>query len=210
MSYEQPHNDQAQPGAASSYEATPESMPDYAQAQPGLTAPDASLNGSPNGGTDTAVESLHQTQPGSTENVEFAEPTLPAAVETVAPDEVESMSTEEFAQDDPRHVYERMRPDQRTAIAGEFIRLFRLSGDADAQRYDTEIHEMWPPERVAELHRYAQQRHPEIFEEVTRHPVTQASLETPGVVVATSSEGEAVVPDVVPDLPDKHGANLLP
>lgn len=207
MAYEQPqHDEQAQPGAAPNYESVPESAPNYTQVQPGLTS---SL-----GGSDAAAAgdgaSLRQTQQGSTENVEIAEPALPPAEETVAPEDVEAMSTEEFAQDDPRHVYERMRPDQRTAIAGEFIRLFRLSGDPEAQRYDTEITEMWPPERVAELHRYAQQRHPEIFEEVMRHPVTQASLETPGVIVATGSEGEAAVPGQVPDLPDKHDASLLP
>lgn len=154
-----------------------------------------------------------QTQAGNAEsrdNVEFVEPNLPTEEETVAPEDVQPMSTEEFAHDDAFQVYERMRPDQRTAIAGEFMRLFRLSGDPDAQRYDTEIHEMWPAERVAELHRYAQQRHPEIFEEVMRHPVTRASLETPGVVVRTGSEGEEKAPDVVPDIPEKHDANLLP
>lgn len=199
MAYEQSHNESAQPEAAPEYQPAPESGLGYVAAQrdPARILADESA-------------SLRQTQPGSTDNVEFAEPTLPAAENTVAPDEVAPMSTEEFAQDDPRHIYERMRPDQRTAIAGEFIRLFRLSGDADAQRYDSEIHEMWPPERVAELHRYAQQRHPEIFEEVMRHPVTQASLETPGVVVNTGSAGEEAMPGQVAEIPDKHDANLLP
>lgn len=154
-----------------------------------------------------------QTRPGdmaSDDNVEFVEPNLPTEEETVAPEDVQPMSTEEFAHDDALQVYERMRPDQRTAIAGEFMRLFRLSGDPEAQRYDSEIHEMWPAERVAALHRFAQQRHPEIFEEVMRHPVTRASLETPGVVVSTGSKGEEKAPDVVPDIPEKHDANLLP
>lgn len=170
---------------------------------------------------DTTVEdefiqtgsAAHPVQSGgaaTADNVEFAEPNLPTDEEVVAPEEVQPMSTEEFAQDDPRAVYERMRPDQRTAIAGEFMRLFRLSGDPEAQRYDTEIVEMWPAERVAELHRYAQQHHPEIFEQVMRHPVTQASLETPGVVVKAGSEGKETAPDVVPDIPEKHDVNLLP
>lgn len=209
MAYEQPYSDPAQyesahPGAAPNSEPVPESAPNYTQEQPGVTGTLGNV------GTGADGAALHQTQPGSTDNVEFAEPALPAVAETVSPDEVEPMSVEEFAQDDPYRVYERMRPDQRTAIAGEFIRLFRLSGDPDAQRYDTEISEMWPPDRVAELHQYAQQHHPEIFEEVTHHPVTQASLETPGVVVQTGDAGEAAVPGQVADIPDKHDASLLP
>ncbi len=200
----QPQPEQAPPGAAPDAATTPASAPSYTQVQPGLT-------GGPPAETGAGDTPLRQTQPGSTSNVEFAEPDLPAADEAVAPEDVRPMSADEFARDDPRRIYERMRPDQRTAIAGEFIRLLRLADDPDARRYDTHIDAMWPPERVAELHRYTQQHHPDIFADVLRHPVTRASLESPGVVVQTgSSADEKAVPGPVPDLPDKHDARILP
>ncbi|MGH2514712.1 MAG: hypothetical protein ACRDHP_03570 [Ktedonobacterales bacterium] len=93
----------------------------------------------------------------------------------------EPMSEDQFAHGDPRAMYARMRPDQRTAIAGEFARAFRLSGDAEASaKYGENTAGMVEPEWVAEMHTYARIHHPEIFAEVMRHPVTQASLQAPG------------------------------
>lgn len=206
MAHDQSRQNDMSPQPGTNLQPLPESAPRVSPVEPDFIQNESvpARQAQPNG-TDTMGTT------GSTDsNIEFVEPNLPTEEQVVAPEDVQPMSTDEFAQDDPRHIYERLRPDQRTAIAGEFIRLFRLSGDPEAQRYDTEIHEMWPAERVAELHRYAQQRHPEIFEEVMRHPVTVASLETPGVVVRTGSEGEEVAPDVVPDIPEKHDVNLLP
>lgn len=93
----------------------------------------------------------------------------------------EPMSTDQFQRDDPRALYARLRPDQRTAIGEEFARYFRLSADANARdRYGAEISGMLAPEQVAEMHTYAREYHPEILEQVMHHPVTQASLEAPG------------------------------
>ena len=103
------------------------------------------------------------------------------------------ISGDQFTQSDPRRLYARLRPDQRTAIAGEFLRLFRLSGDPEALRFDTPIEGMLPPERVAELHTYARQHHPEILEQVRDHPVTQAALAAPGAEVEEPAEREEVV-----------------
>jgi hypothetical protein len=103
------------------------------------------------------------------------------------------ISGDQFTQADPRRLYARMRPDQRTAIAGEFLRLFRLSGDPEALRFDKPIEGMLPPERVAELHAYARQHHPEILEQVREHPVTQAALAAPGAEVEEPAEHEEVV-----------------
>lgn len=99
-------------------------------------------------------------------------------METAPP---EPMSTEQFERDDPRTLYARLRPDQRTAIAEQFARSFRLSTDEDArQKYGGEIKGMLAPEQVAAMHRYAREHHPEILEQVMQHPVTLASLEAPG------------------------------
>lgn len=113
------------------------------------------------------------------------------------------ISGDQFTQADPRRLYARMRPDQRTAIAGEFLRLFRLSGDPEALRFDKPIEGMLPPERVAELHAYARQHHPEILEQVREHPVTQAALAAPGAEVEEPAEHDEVVvregADVAPE-----------
>jgi hypothetical protein len=113
------------------------------------------------------------------------------------------ISGDQFTQADPRRLYARMRPDQRTAIAGEFLRLFRLSGDPEALRFDRPLEGMLPPERVAELHAYARQHHPEILEQVLEHPVTQAALAAPGAEVEEPAEHEEVVvregADVAPE-----------
>jgi glycine/D-amino acid oxidase-like deaminating enzyme len=117
------------------------------------------------------------------------------------------LSTEQFEHDDPRALYARMRPDQRTAIGEEFARGFRLSSDANAQqRYGAEIKGMLEPERVAEMHGYARTHHPEIFAEVMRHPVTRASLEAPGMQAeaVTADEEQTVGSNVVGSL-DRPG-----
>jgi hypothetical protein len=124
--------------------------------------------------------------------------------------DVEPISAEEFERGDPRTVYARMRPDQRTAIAEEFARHFRLSGDPEAQPYATEITTMLSPERVAELHRYAREHHPEILAEVTQHPVTRFSLAEPSARPVRADEAEAA-PEAGGDasLPERQGPGLL-
>lgn len=102
----------------------------------------------------------------------------------------EPLSTEQFERDDPRTLYARLRPDQRTAIGQEFARLFRLGSDAEAkQQFGGEIKGMLAPEQVAAMHRYARDHHPEILEQVMQHPVTRASLEAPG------AKAEAINPE---------------
>jgi hypothetical protein len=93
------------------------------------------------------------------------------------------MATDLATTEDPEPIYARMRPDQRTAIGEEFIRLFRLSGDPEAQRLASEVASTFSvpsallaPEQVAAMHRYARARHPEIFAVVMQHGVTAYAL----------------------------------
>lgn len=136
------------------------------------------------------------------------EPTANDATTPEAETPPEPMSTEQFVRDDPRALYARLRPDQRTAIAEEFARCFRLSADADArEKYGAELAGMIEPEQVAEMHAYARDHHPEILEQVMRHPVTQASLEAPGAKAEEiNPEAEQAVGMNVPtdkDIPSK-------
>ena len=111
---------------------------------------------------------------------------------------------DEFANGDPEQIYARMRPDQRTAVANEFVRVLHLAGDprADDFRSAAEDHfaasgeEYAPPEvssaaqpivphllspaEASRVHRYPRMHHPELVDAVARHPVTQAALAFPG------------------------------
>lgn len=115
------------------------------------------------------------------------------------------ISEDQFMQGNPETMYARMRPDQRTAIASEFARVFRLSGDTEANaKYGANMPEMVEPQRVAEMHTFAREHHPEILEQVMRHPVTQASLREPGVEPeAVNPEGEQAIGPLAPGAIDK-------
>ena len=121
---------------------------------------------------------------------------------------------------DVEGLYTRMRPDQRTAVANEFIRVLSLAGDTTVQRFSQEEQlrqremtnaaapgsaepmppQMQPAEAVVELHRYVRERHPELFEQVMRHPVTVAAMRAPGAEPLPDDEREAVGPPVQPEV----------
>ena len=110
-----------------------------------------------------------------------------------------------FDQVDAESLYEQMRPDQRTALALEFVRCLRLAGDPAADQFTAEAEqaESAPQGSVAEeqvvvtggaletprlltaqqaaaIHRYTFERHPDCFAEILHHPLTQAVLASPG------------------------------
>jgi hypothetical protein len=89
-------------------------------------------------------------------------------------------------------LYERMRPDQRTAIAGEFIRLLALARDGRTEQLrqklqnQTQIthddaNELLSADQVDAIDNYVRQRHPEMIAQLVSHPVTQAVLAMPGM-----------------------------
>lgn len=86
------------------------------------------------------------------------------------------MSTDIFDREGPAAVYARMRPDQRTAIGLEFIRLLSLAGDTGAPHIALDAHGTFSPDQVAALHEYAHLRNPAVFTQVMAHPVTVSSL----------------------------------
>ena len=106
------------------------------------------------------------------------------------------ISQDDFTTADPQALYARMRPDQRTAIANEFIGCLRLAGDpvvarftgedADGehsagqpearQSFDARPPAIESPEQVASIHTYTREHRPDLFEQVARHPVTVASV----------------------------------
>jgi len=90
-----------------------------------------------------------------------------------------------------RELYERMRPDQRTAIAGEFIRLLTLAGDPRAEQFRQKLqdhtqisgdahNELLTADQVEAIDSYVRQSHPEMIAQLAAHPVTRSALEMPG------------------------------
>jgi hypothetical protein len=120
---------------------------------------------------------------------------------------------------DVEGLYTRMRPDQRTAVANEFIRVLSLAGDTTVQRFSQEDQvrqremtdaaapgsaepkppQMQPAEAVVDLHRYVRERHPDLFEQVMRHPVTVAAMRAPGAAPIPDDERETAGPPVLPE-----------
>jgi hypothetical protein len=123
-----------------------------------------------------------------------------------------SISSEEFATGDPVQLYAQMRPDQRTAIANEFVRSLILADDPAAQRFHYAAsdplatpsqaqqaldadHAEAPPvvpqllssEQAAAVHRYVREQRPDLFEEVAHHPLTVSVLARAGEPVAHST-----------------------
>ena len=113
-----------------------------------------------------------------------------------------------FDQADAAALYEQMRPDQRTAIALEFVRCLGLAGDpaadqlmAEAKKVERtepvqqgsaaeeqvvvtggalETPRLFTAQQAAAIHRYTFERSPDCFTQVLHHPLTQAVLAAPG------------------------------
>lgn len=107
------------------------------------------------------------------------------------------ISTDQFAHGDPTDMYKQMRPDQWTAIANEFVRVLKVAGDPQAERFAgvaaaagqqaTPTPVLKTLDQAVAVHMYTRDHYPDLFAEVARHPVTIASLRTPG----TPAEAEA-------------------
>lgn len=110
---------------------------------------------------------------------------------------VEKLNFDQPTDRDIRALYARMRPDQRTAIGGEFIRLFRLSGDPAAQQFVKPIEGMLPAGQVAEMHIFARDHLPQVLAKVRDHPVTQDALAHPGEEVAPVETEEAIIQEPI-------------
>jgi hypothetical protein len=104
-----------------------------------------------------------------------------------------------FDQADAQSLYEQMRPDQRTAIALEFVRCLQLEGDAAAEQFMAQAEQvgtadekveviggalvtprLLSAQQAAAIHRYTFDHRPDCFTQVMRHPLTQAILAAPG------------------------------
>lgn len=60
------------------------------------------------------------------------------------------MTLDQSHEQNPQQLYERMRPDQRTAVANEFVRTLRVAGDPEAERFrrETQAAAEYVPQRT--------------------------------------------------------------
>jgi hypothetical protein len=140
---------------------------------------------------------------------------------------------DEFKQGNPVEIYSQMRPDQRTAVANEFVRMFYLRCDEAAPRFGYAAHDplagrdasavpasgtdtvvtmrpaLLTAEQAAEIHRYALDRCPDAFDAVARHPVTMAALAWPGAPVDEEPIDGEMGAHEAGKLPTKPSASLL-
>lgn len=110
---------------------------------------------------------------------------------------------DEFANGNPAQIYARLRPDQRTAIAGEFARRLRMAGDPQVAQFEQEWNRDDGPvphtlsvAQAAAIHSYTREHHPELVEQVAQHPVTLSALANAGV--PATEEAPEEVPATVP------------
>ena len=122
----------------------------------------------------------------------------------LAPPEAPTRDFDPPTDDGVRALYADMRPDQRTAIAGEFTRLFRFSDDPGAQQLDQPITDMLSAEQVAAIHIYARDHLPDVLRQVREHPVTQFALTQPGEPAPPPSKEEQEAMQEAMMMPDRE------
>ena len=77
---------------------------------------------------------------------------------------------------DPAMAYGQLDPNQRQAVAQEFINRFRGTNDPQAQQFAQMNPNNVSPQQLAQMHQHAAQNHPGILGEVMKHPVITAAL----------------------------------
>lgn len=82
---------------------------------------------------------------------------------------------------DPQALYAQLTPEQRSAIAREFIQQFQQTNHPQAQQFAQMDPNNVSPQQLAAMHQHATQQHPGIFGSVMRHPILTAALAGFGV-----------------------------
>src|SRR5215472_1135124 len=72
--------------------------------------------------------------------------------------------------------YAQLNPQQRAALAQEFIQGFQQSGNPRSQPFTSMDSNAVTPQQLAAMHQHARQEHPGFLGHVMRHPVATAVL----------------------------------
>lgn len=85
------------------------------------------------------------------------------------------MAGSQLSYENPEQIYAQLNPDQRAAIAQEFMQQFQQSGDPIAQQFSRLDPHSVTPHQLATIHQHAR-KNPDVLEHVMRHPIASAAL----------------------------------
>ena len=70
-------------------------------------------------------------------------------------------------------IYAQLNPQQRAALAQEFMQGFRASGNPKAQQFTSINPNNVTPQQLSAMHQHARQEHPGLLGRVMQHPANQ-------------------------------------
>ena len=77
---------------------------------------------------------------------------------------------------DPAAVYQQLSPEQRQAIAQQFINEYQQSGHPAAQQFAALDPNAVSSQQLADMHEEARKSHPNVLGKVMQHPVATAAI----------------------------------
>lgn len=86
------------------------------------------------------------------------------------------MAGGQLSYENPEQIYAQLSPDQRAAIAREFMQGLQQEGSPMAQQFAGMDPAQVSPQQLAAMHQHARQNHPGLLGRVMRHPIAVAAL----------------------------------
>jgi hypothetical protein len=83
---------------------------------------------------------------------------------------------DQFMNQDPAMMYAQLSPNQRAAIAQQFMQEYQQWGDPAAQQFASFDPNQVTPEQLAAMHLHARERNPGLLGRVMEHPIAAAAL----------------------------------
>ncbi len=86
------------------------------------------------------------------------------------------MAGSQASYENPETMYAQLNPQQRAALAQEFMQGFQASGDPKAQQFASIDPNAVTPKQLAVMHQHARDEQPGVLGRVMRHPIATAVL----------------------------------
>ena len=82
----------------------------------------------------------------------------------------------QMAAENPEAIYAQLSPEQRSAIAQEFLQEFQQSGSPLGQQFGSLNPNNITPAQLGKMHQQASKENPGILSKVMQHPIATAAL----------------------------------
>jgi len=86
------------------------------------------------------------------------------------------MAGSQVSYENPETMYAQLNPQQRSALAQEFIQGFQQSGNPKGQQFTSIDPNTVTTQQLAAMHQHARQEQPGVLGRVMRHPIAAAVL----------------------------------